>query len=93
VNCGETYLVLLVPALLFDIVPPWSEPGPEPPWPEASLPLDLVLAPVVCEDEVEESCFALCDLACAANGAAARPVANITARASLVVFMRGNSLS
>jgi hypothetical protein len=26
-------------------------------------------------------------LACTANGAAARPVANITARASLVVFM------
>ena len=28
----------------------------------------------------------------AANGAAASPVASITARASLVVFMRGNSL-
>ena len=53
-NFGETYLVLLVAPLLFDIVPPWSEPGPEPPWPEASLPLDFVLAPVVCEDEVED---------------------------------------
>ena len=55
---------------------------------------DLVLAPVVvCDDDIEDSCFALCDFACTANGAAARPVVNITARASLVVFMCGNSLS
>jgi hypothetical protein len=27
----NAYLVLLMPALLFVMVPPWSEPGPEPP--------------------------------------------------------------
>ena len=28
---ASTYLVLLMPPLLFVMVPPWSEPGPEPP--------------------------------------------------------------
>ena len=74
--------------LLFVMVPPWSDPGPEPPWPEGSAPFeDLVLAPVVCDDDIEDQCFALCDLACAASGAAARPVVNITVRASLVIVM------
>src|ERR1044072_6632481 len=87
------HLVLVMPLLvLFVMVPPWSEPGPEPPWSEGSAPLDaLVLAPVVCDDDIDDPCFDLCDLACAAIGAAARPVCSIAVRTSLVVVMRGNS--